>query len=102
MFDPFYTTKPLGKGTGLGLSICYGGIVKDTRDGLHVSIGPEAAPRFVLSFPRYSQCFPRAMRRKHPHASPRFPIDLSSHDDLACRQTFSIPVHFFARPIWQS
>ena len=28
IFDPFYTTKPVGQGTGLGLSICYGIIHK--------------------------------------------------------------------------
>jgi signal transduction histidine kinase len=35
MFEPFYTTKPVGEGTGMGMAISYGIIVNDHRGKLH-------------------------------------------------------------------
>jgi two-component system sensor histidine kinase HupT/HoxJ len=50
LFDPFYTTKPVGKGTGLGLSISYGII---ERHGGQLSAGnaAEGGAEFKLCLP---------------------------------------------------
>jgi signal transduction histidine kinase len=50
IFEPFYTTKPVGKGTGLGLSISYG-IVERHSGTLEVESEPGRGSRFVLTLP---------------------------------------------------
>ena len=50
VFDPFYTTKPIGKGAGLGLSIVYG-IVQDHHGQITCENHPGRGVAFVLSFP---------------------------------------------------
>jgi two-component system C4-dicarboxylate transport sensor histidine kinase DctB len=49
IFEPFYTTKPVGQGLGLGLAVSYG-IVRELGGSLEVSNGPEGAV-FTLKLP---------------------------------------------------
>ncbi|GAB4175616.1 MAG: ATP-binding protein [Rhodocyclaceae bacterium] len=51
VFDPFYTTKPVGKGTGLGLSISYG-IVKRHGGSLTAANHPGGGAVMTLTLPR--------------------------------------------------
>jgi two-component system, NtrC family, sensor kinase len=50
VFDPFYTTKPVGKGTGLGLSICYG-IAKEHGGDIQALNLESGGARIALELP---------------------------------------------------
>lgn len=51
IFDPFYTTKPVGKGTGLGLSISYQ-IVVDKHNGVLQCISSAGqGTEFIIQIP---------------------------------------------------
>ena len=53
VFDPFYTTKPVGKGTGLGLSICYG-IITEHGGTIRVKNNVPCGALFRIELPLYS------------------------------------------------
>jgi signal transduction histidine kinase len=50
VFDPFYTTKPIGKGTGLGLSATYG-VIQDHKGQITCYNRPEGGAAFEIRLP---------------------------------------------------
>ncbi|MGA8345951.1 MAG: ATP-binding protein [Candidatus Sulfotelmatobacter sp.] len=50
VFDPFYTTKPVGKGTGLGLSAVYG-VIQDHSGQITCQNKREGGAVFVVRIP---------------------------------------------------
>jgi signal transduction histidine kinase len=50
VFEPFYTTKPVGKGMGLGLSTCYG-IIRQHGGEIDCHNRPEGGATFRLVLP---------------------------------------------------
>jgi signal transduction histidine kinase len=50
IFDPFYTTKPVGKGTGLGLSLSYG-IIQKHHGNIEVQTELGKGTTFLVTLP---------------------------------------------------
>ena len=50
IFDPFYTTKPVGEGTGLGLSISYG-IIENHSGSITVESKIDSGTTFTINIP---------------------------------------------------
>lgn len=51
IFNPFFTTKPLGKGTGLGLSISYQIVVEKHKGQLECTSTPGQGTTFSITLP---------------------------------------------------
>ena len=50
VFDPFYTTRPVGQGTGLGLSVCYG-IIQEHKGKIVCQNRPQGGAIFQIELP---------------------------------------------------
>ena len=50
VFDPFYTTRPVGQGSGLGLSACYG-IIQEHKGRIMCHNRPSGGATFSIEMP---------------------------------------------------
>jgi PAS domain S-box-containing protein len=70
IFDPYFTTKPVGKGTGMGLAVVHG-IVQSHKGSISVFSSPADGTRFDIVFPRL------LTRRVRDEDSPELPAPLA-------------------------
>jgi signal transduction histidine kinase len=71
VFDPFYTTKPVGKGTGLGLSICFG-IIQEHTGKIMCYNGQNGGATFRVELPAVLAALPT----RDPHLAGVTPLPL--------------------------
>ncbi len=63
VFEPFYTTKPVGQGTGLGLAMCYG-IVRQHHGVIWIESAKGRGSTVFILLPRYEGPLPVVVERE--------------------------------------
>jgi PAS domain S-box-containing protein len=84
IFDPFFSTKPVGRGTGLGLSTVYG-VVRQSGGLINVSSEPGVGTCFEIYFPAIAAPQLSALPAATPagHALPEIATVLLVDDEAA-------------------
>src|SRR5258708_16220317 len=66
VFDPFYTTRPVGQGTGLGLSACYG-IIEEHAGKITCHNEERGGAVFTIELPALEQM--KSPEHAHAHSA---------------------------------
>jgi signal transduction histidine kinase len=69
VFDPFYTTRPVGQGPGLGLSVCYG-IIQEHNGKITGQNRPEGGAIFRIELPAVMDSARAVASVSRSHQSP--------------------------------
>ncbi len=78
IYDPFFTTKPVGQGTGLGLNLSYDIIVNKHKGRLLVDSNVGQGTKFTIQIPRnLEEQLDLLQRKEEEHGN--------STEDLVCR-----------------
>jgi len=69
VYEPFFTTKPVGEGTGIGLAVCHQ-IIEAHRGSIDIEAPRRGGTSFVIRLPWVTGMAPTAGRQRPPQIRP--------------------------------